>query len=75
MITPKTGSDSKAATIQEAIKVLSQYQARKMIVQRWVCEVCGMIHTGAVPDACESCSASTSLVQLEEWPREMNSRW
>lgn len=75
MITPKAGINSKDATIQEAIKVLSQYQARKTIVQRWVCEICGMIHTGVVPDACESCGAPTSLVQLEEWPREMNSRW
>ena len=75
MITPKAGINSKDATIQEAIKVLSQYQARKTIVQRWVCEICGMIHTGVVPDACESCGAPTSLVQLAEWPREMNSRW
>ena len=75
MITPKTGIDSKGAAIQEAIKVLSQYQARKTIVQRWVCEICGMIHTGGVPNNCESCGASTSLVQLEEWRREMNSRW
>ena len=75
MITPKTGIASKEAVVQEAIKVLSQYQARKAIVQRWVCEICGMIHTGAVPDACESCGISTSLVQLEEWQREMNSRW
>ena len=75
MITPKTGIDSKDAAIQEAIKVLNQYQTRKTIVQRWVCEICGMIHTGVVSDACESCGAPTSLVQLEEWPREMNSRW
>ena len=75
MITPKTGIDSKDAAIQEAIKVLNQYRVRKTIVQRWVCEICGMIHTGAVPDACESCGTSTSLVHLEEWPYEMNSRW
>ncbi len=74
MITPKPGIDSKGTAIQEAIKVLSQYQAKKMIVQRWVCETCGMIHTGEVPNNCESCGASTSLVQLEEWPREMNGR-
>lgn len=79
MITPRTGIDSvarsKDVAVQEAMKVLSQYQERRTIARRWVCEICGMIHTGAVPDACESCGTSTSLVQLEDWAREMNSRW
>lgn len=79
MITPRTGADSAArsknAAVQEAMEVLSQYQAKRTIVQRWVCERCGMIHTEAVPHGCESCGATTSLVQLQDLRREINSRW
>lgn len=64
---------SDDATVQAAVKLLTQKQ--KVAAYRWVCEVCGMIHTGAVPASCESCGAdASSLVHLSHFRREMNSR-
>ena len=57
--------------VQEAMRLLSQ----KTEVQRWVCEVCGMVHTGAAPGACDSCGVATALVQQADTRLEMNSRW
>jgi rubrerythrin len=65
---------SEVAAIQEAMRVLEQHH-RKPTVQRWVCEVCGMIHTGSLPQACDSCGSDVSLVQLSDFRTEMNSRW
>ncbi|HLH63540.1 MAG TPA: hypothetical protein VKV20_17800 [Ktedonobacteraceae bacterium] len=67
----ETGDD---ATVQAAVKLLTQKQ--KIAAYRWVCEVCGMIHTGAVPTSCDSCGAeASSIVHLTDFPHEMNSRW
>ena len=64
---------SDDATVQAAVKLLTQKQ--KIAVYRWVCEVCGMIHTGAVPTSCDSCGASaSSLVNQSDFHWEMNSR-
>ena len=64
---------SDDATVQAAVKLLTQKQ--RIAAYRWVCEVCGMIHTGAVPASCDSCGAdASSIVHLAEFPREMNSR-
>ena len=79
MLTSRTETDSvshgETPVIQEAITVLNLYQAHRTIAQRWVCEVCGMIHTGTVPDACESCGSTTAIVQLQNLRSEINSRW
>jgi rubrerythrin len=79
MITRRTGTenvaDGKDTAIEEATMILSRYRTKRTVVQRWVCEVCGMVHTGTAPAACESCGASTALVQLQDLPREMSSRW
>jgi len=65
---------SAVAAIQEAMHVLEQ-QHRNPTIQRWVCEVCGMIHTSPRPQACESCGSDVSLVQLADFRTEMCSRW
>ena len=57
--------------VQEAMRLL----VTRTTAQRWVCEVCGMVHTGAAPKECDSCGATTALVQQAELHREMNSRW
>ena len=62
---------SKGSAVQEAMDVLAR---TRVTVRRWVCEVCGMVHTGTEPDACESCGAS-ALVQQADLHREMSSRW
>lgn len=64
---------SDEATVQVAIELLTQ---RKGITgYRWVCEVCGMIHTGSLPASCDSCGSTTSLAPLSHFRYEMNSRW
>ncbi len=65
---------SDVAAIQEAVRVLEQLHSRKMALRRWVCEACGMIHTGSAPQACESCGA-TSLAHLADFRTEIGSRW
>ena len=65
---------SDDATVQAAVKLLAQKQ--KISTYRWVCEVCGMIHTGAVPASCDSCGANASaIVHLSDFRSQMNSRY
>ena len=59
------------AAVAEAMRLLSQ----PMLVRRWVCEVCGMVHTGSAPNVCDSCGATHSLTQQADTHRELNSRW
>jgi rubrerythrin len=66
---------SGLAAVLEAMRVLEQHRSNKTNVQRWVCEVCGMIHTGSVPEACDSCGSNVSLVQLPDFRTEINSHW
>ena len=75
MIAQKTGTTAVVqnchAAVQEAMRLL----ATRTTAQRWVCEVCGMVHTGAAPKECDSCGATTALVQQAELHRELHSRW
>ena len=75
MIAQRTSTTSVVqngqAAVQEAIRLL----ATRTTAQHWICEVCGMVHTGAAPIECDSCGATTALVQQAELHREMNSRW
>ena len=68
-ITGNIVQDNDAA-VREAMRLLSSQPS----TQRWVCEVCGMIHTVTAPDKCDSCGAP-ALVQYHDFSREMNSRW
>jgi len=69
-ITTYLSPDHNAA-VAEAMRLLSQ----QTTVQRWVCEVCGMVHTGSAPDACDSCGADNALRQQADTHREIHSRW
>ena len=60
---------SDGVAVQEARDVLARTRVQ---VHRWVCEVCGMVHTGIAPNACDSCGVST-LVQQPDLHREMSS--
>ncbi len=66
---------SDLAAVLEAMRVLEQHRSNKTNAQRWVCEVCGMIHTGSAPEACDSCGSNISLVQLSDFRTEINSHW
>ncbi len=63
---------SDEATVQAAVKLLTQ--SRAVMVYRWQCEVCGMVHTGPMPAACESCGKEGSLVHQPEFRTELSSR-
>lgn len=67
--TTRRVAKSNGAAVQEAMNVLTR---TRVAVRRWVCEVCGMVHTGAAPHECESCGAST-LIQQPDLHREMSS--
>lgn len=69
--TTRSVARSNDAAVQEAIELLTRTHVQ---VRRWVCEVCGMVHTGTAPDACDSCGAS-ALIQQSDLHREMSSHW
>jgi len=68
-ITSKTIVHNNNSVIDEAVRVAST--GKKIGPQRWVCEVCGMVHTGTRPVACDSCGASTAIVQKPDQHIEM----
>ena len=77
MIAQKTRTNnvvvtSNDATVQAAVTLLTRN--RPVMLRRWECEVCGMVHTGSKPDACESCGKEGSLVHRPDTRYEINSR-
>jgi rubrerythrin len=67
----KTNTDvvNNNATVQKAVKLFPQNRA--LILFRWECEVCGMVHTGPMPTACDSCGKEGSLVHQPDLHQEM----
>lgn len=68
----KTNNDvviSKDAAVQAGVKAFLQDQA--VFIYRWECEVCGMVHTGPMPAACDSCGKEGSLVHQPDLHQEM----
>jgi rubrerythrin len=59
---------SDDATVQAAVKLLTR---KPVMLYRWECEVCGMVHTGPLPTACDSCGKEESLVQQPDMHLEM----
>jgi rubrerythrin len=70
-ITHTTITASRSAAVQEAMHILAETKP----THRWVCEVCGMLHTGSAPRACDCCGSADALVPDHDTPREINSRW
>ncbi len=60
---------SNGATVQTAAKLLNQGKA--VMVYRWECEVCGMVHTGSMPASCDSCGKEGSLVHQPDMHQEI----
>jgi rubrerythrin len=58
------------ATVQAAGKLLTPNRA--VILYRWECEVCGMVHTGPLPASCDSCGKEGSLVHQPDIHQEMS---
>ena len=63
-------TQGEGAAVREAMRLLSSQPS----TQRWVCEVCGMIHSVTAPVECDSCGSS-ALVYHPDSSREMNSHW
>ena len=61
---------SKDATVQTAVEPIPQNQA--IMLYRWECEVCGMVHTGPMPTSCDSCGKEGSLVHQPDLHQEMS---
>ena len=60
---------SNDATVHTALELFPQNRA--LMFYRWECEVCGMVHTGPMPAACDSCGKKGSLVHQPDLHREM----
>jgi rubrerythrin len=75
MIAQHMITDNKIQKNEAAVQAAMRLLAQRPAPRRWVCEVCGMLHTGAAPDACDSCGVSMALVQHHDISREMNSHW
>ena len=76
MIAQKTKTNnavvtSNEATVQAAVTLLSQ--SRAVMLYRWECEVCGMVHTGPMPASCDSCGKEGSLTHQPDLHQEMSS--
>ena len=60
---------SNDATVQTAVNLFTQNRA--IMLYRWECEICGMVHTGSMPTRCDSCGKEGSLVHQPDLHQEM----
>jgi rubrerythrin len=60
---------SKDAPVQTTVKAFPQQRA--IMLYRWECEVCGMVHTGPMPASCDSCGKEGSLRHQPDLHQEM----
>ncbi len=49
--------------------IVSRADIVRMMASRWVCEVCGGIHLGAMPHACDSCGVEAAYLVRQLDPR------
>ena len=72
-LTNKAVVNSDDAAVQAAVSLLTRRPTT--IFYRWICECCGMVHTGSTPAQCESCGKEVTLARASDLPREMGTRW
>ena len=53
----------------QLLGVISRADVVRMMASRWVCEVCGSIHLGRLPAACDSCGVDAVHLSRELDPR------
>ncbi|HEY7355910.1 MAG TPA: CBS domain-containing protein, partial [Ktedonobacterales bacterium] len=53
----------------QLLGVISRADVVRMMASRWVCEVCGSIHLGHLPAACDSCGVDAIHLSRELEPR------
>ncbi len=61
--------------LQEAMQIVKRYEGMHLGVQRWACDVCGMVHSGSMPISCESCGVTNAFTPQQEMHNEIGSRW
>ncbi len=64
--------------MQEATQIVKRYESARSGVQRWTCEVCGMVHSNSIPTSCDSCGVTSAFMQQEEKHSEnseIGTRW
>jgi rubrerythrin len=61
--------------IREAMAVVYEHETPLEEAQHWVCEVCGMPHSGESPAACDSCGRADALTLQPVEHRELFNRW
>lgn len=71
-LTNKAVVKSDDAAVQAAVSLLTRPTA---LSYRWICECCGMVHSGSAPAHCESCGKEVTLARESDLPREMGTRW
>jgi rubrerythrin len=59
---------SENLTIQEVVALLNSRKGQQVHVQRWVCEVCGMVHTTIAPAACEGSKMVSERYRTQGYP-------
>jgi rubrerythrin len=77
MIAPRKASHNPLEiNTEETIQVvLALLQEREPLnTSRWFCDVCGMIHLGATPVACDSCG-NEELTKQDDTRYQINTRW
>jgi len=72
-LTNKAVVKSDDAAVQAAVTLLARRPTT--ISYRWICECCGMVHTGSAPTRCDSCGKQVTLARETDLPREMGTRW
>lgn len=76
MIAQRTTSYNPMEINQEGTMytLMALLQQSRVSLSRWDCDVCGMIHMGQAPLACDSCG-SELLTQQPDIHIEMNNHW
>ena len=72
ILTSKVTSEIYAVMQDAFTTVGNNLPVRRLV---WACENCGMVHSGIVPEACDSCGAYHTLALQQDAHAEINSRW
>ena len=66
-LTNKAVVKSDDAAVQAAVSLLTRRPTT--ISYRWICESCGMVHSGSAPARCESCGKEVPGSRIRPSPR------
>ncbi len=70
MVAQRTKTNNAVVTSNDAAVQTVLLQNRAVVIYRWECEVCGMVHTGPLQATCDSCGKEGSLVNQPDLHQE-----